>query len=100
VQGDDDVAGKTGATTPYPCHHCPLETDCLRIVQGACSNLLREASLYRYCEDPTDCRSEAAADDHNHALDALRYVVSGIDGQQMARMKGKARAGDPATEGR
>ena len=64
-----------------------LETERLRVVQGACPNLLREAALYRYSTDPTDRRSETPVDDHNLALDALRYLVSAIDAWQMARMK-------------
>ncbi len=76
-----------------------LETDRLRIMQGACPNLLREASLYRYSDDPTDRRSETPVDEHNHALAALRYLVSGIDARQMAKMKGKAEASELPMEG-
>src|SRR5262249_52817641 len=73
-----------------------LETDRLRIVPGCCPNLLREASLYRYSEDRTDRRSEAPVDEHNHALAALRYLVSAIDARQMARLNGKTEAGEAA----
>jgi hypothetical protein len=69
-----------------------LETGRLRIIAGACPNLLREASLYRYSDDRTDRRSETPMDEHNHALDALRYMVSMIDYHQMARLKGKGGA--------
>ena len=37
-------------------------------------------------------------DEHNHALDALRYLVSAIDARQMARMKGKSGVGETAAE--
>jgi hypothetical protein len=67
-----------------------LETDRLKIIAGACPNLLREASLYRYSDDRTDRRSENPLDEHNHALDALRYMVSMIDRRQLARLKGKS----------
>jgi len=76
-----------------------LEAGRLRVVEGACPNLLREAGLYRYSEDRTDRRSESPVDEHNRALDALRYLVSVIDARQMARMKGKGGAGEPAAEG-
>src|SRR5262249_30926747 len=75
-----------------------LETDRLRVVKGCCPNLLREASLYRYSEDRTDRRSESPVDEHNHALAALRYLVSAIDARQMARLKGKETAREPAAE--
>jgi len=58
-------------------------------LSGACPNLLREASLYRYSDDRTDRRSENPVDEHNHALDALRYLVTKIDQRQMARFMGK-----------
>ena len=73
-----------------------LENGTLKVLAGACPNLLREASLYRYSEDPTDRRSETPVDAHNHALAALRYMVCMIDAHQMARMKGKSGAGEPA----
>jgi hypothetical protein len=49
-----------------------LKSGTLRAVQGACPNLLREAALYCYSDDPTDRRSETPLDEHNHALAALR----------------------------
>jgi hypothetical protein len=52
-------------------------------------NLLREASLYRYDDERTDRRSETPVDEHNHALGALRSLVSMIDHRQMARMMSK-----------
>src|SRR5262249_24098479 len=75
-----------------------LETDRLRICPGCCPNPLREASLYRYSEDPTDRRSETPVDEHNHALAALRYLVSAIDARQMARLNGKTEAGEASAE--
>src|SRR5262249_60555173 len=53
-------------------------------------------SLYRYSDDRTDRRSETPVDEHNHALAALRYLVSAIDARQMARMKGKCAASENA----
>jgi hypothetical protein len=56
----------------------------LRIVEGACPNLLAEACLYRYPEEGKG-GSENPLDEHNHALAALRYLVSRIDERRMAR---------------
>jgi hypothetical protein len=36
----------------------------LKIVKGACPNLLREAALYRYSDDPLDRRAETPVDEH------------------------------------
>ena len=51
-------------------------------VLPACANLLAEARLYRY---PTpaerDVLGENPIDAHNHALAALRYLVSRLDGK-------------------
>jgi hypothetical protein len=38
-------------------------------------------------------------DEHNHALAALRYLVSRIDARQMARNRGKLRQTDGLCEG-
>lgn len=57
-----------------------IRTGGLKVLRSACPNLIREAQLYRYPD-----RSEAAVlgenpiDEHNHALAALRYLVSWID---------------------
>jgi hypothetical protein len=56
----------------------------LRIVEGACPNLLTEACLYRYAEE-SEGGSEIPLDEHNHALAALRYLVSRLDQRRMAR---------------
>jgi hypothetical protein len=57
-----------------------LRTGRLKIVAGACPNLLAEARLYRY---PTAAErqllGENPIDAHNHALAALRYLVTRIE---------------------
>jgi hypothetical protein len=68
-----------------------LEDGTLRVVKGACPNLLREAELYRYSDDPEDRRGETPVDDHNHALAALRYLLTRIDAGRMARRAREAR---------
>jgi hypothetical protein len=75
-----------------------LETGRLKIIAGACPNLLREASLYRYSDDRADRLSETPMDEHNHALAALRYLVSKIDQRQMARFMGKGGVGEAVAE--
>ncbi len=56
-----------------------LHHDALRIVDGRCPNLVAEAGLYRYGE------GEMLLDEHNHALDALRYLISRIDVGRLIR---------------
>jgi hypothetical protein len=58
-----------------------LENGTLKVVEGTCPNLLWEAHLYRYGEGGREGSAEAPVDEHNHALGALRYLISGIDGK-------------------
>jgi hypothetical protein len=62
-----------------------LENGTLRVQEGRCPNLLAEAALYRYSDGAGDRHAEAPVDEHNHALAALRYLVSRLDARQMAR---------------
>jgi hypothetical protein len=64
-----------------------IESGTLKVIQGRCPNLLAEAQLYRYSDDPTDRRSETPLDQHNHALAALRYLISKLDARRMARLR-------------
>lgn len=48
----------------------------LKVVRSACMPLIREAGMY--CYDP-EKRSENPIDDNNHAMDALRYMIVGLD---------------------
>jgi hypothetical protein len=64
-----------------------LENGTLRVVQGCCPNLLAEAELYRYSDDPGDRQTEVPVDEHNHALAALRYLVSRLDHRHMAQAR-------------
>jgi hypothetical protein len=70
-----------------------LENGTLRMVEGACPNLLAEAALYRYSDDPRERNAETPVDEHNHALAALRYLVSRLDARRMAH---KGRDGQEA----
>lgn len=74
-----------------------LRTGRLRVHRASCPNLLAEATRYRY---PTahDGRptSEVPIDEHNHALAALRYLVSRLDAGLMARIRRKRPASENA----
>jgi hypothetical protein len=69
----------------------------LKVLRPRCPHLVAEAQLYRY---PT--RAEAARpgenplDEHNHALGALRYLVSRLDAHYLARPRPTA-ANQPVT---
>jgi hypothetical protein len=63
-----------------------LETGTLRIVEGCCPNLLHEASLYRYNDNPVERGGEVPVDEHNHALAALRYLVASLDQSRLVRL--------------
>jgi hypothetical protein len=69
-----------------------LRTGRLKVHRPSCPNLLAEAKLYRY---PQTARGEAASeipiDAHNHALAALRYLVSRIDAGFIARFRRRGR---------
>jgi len=78
-----------------------LENGTLRVLEGHCPNLLSEAALYRYSDDPRDRQAEIPVDEHNHALAALRYLISRLDARRMAGKRGTARAENelpPASE--
>src|SRR5205823_1782237 len=56
-----------------------LEANLLKVVQGTCPNLLAEADLYRFSDAPAERTAEIPVDEHNHALAALRYLLSKLD---------------------
>jgi hypothetical protein len=57
----------------------------LRIVDGACPNLLAEAGLYSYGEGPQEHWDEQPIGAYDHALDALRYLIYRLDQRRMGR---------------
>jgi len=63
-----------------------LRTSRLRIDPVRCPNLIAESRAYRY---PTEAErqllGENPIDDNNHALSALRYLVSRLDQGRLAR---------------
>jgi hypothetical protein len=56
----------------------------LLVLDGACPNLVAEAGLYRYSDDPAQRYAEVPVDEHNHSLSALRYLIAMIDTHRMA----------------
>jgi hypothetical protein len=67
-----------------------MENGTLKVLEGACPNLLAEASMYRYKTEVGTVQSENPFPEYNHALDALRYLISRIDARLMARFRQKA----------
>jgi hypothetical protein len=62
-----------------------LEEGTLRVLEGQCPNLLAEAELYRYSTEAEDKKAEMPVDDNNHALAALRYLISQLDAGKLGR---------------
>jgi hypothetical protein len=72
----------------------------LRVHAGACPQLLREARLHRYpSEAERRLAGENPVDEHNHALAALRYLVSKLDARALARLR-HVTGPEPANEPR
>ncbi len=71
-----------------------LNTGRLKVLKGTCPHLLAESRLYRY---PTAREqhgdSETPLDANNHALAALRYLVSRIDAHFLARLRQRGKVG-------
>jgi hypothetical protein len=81
-KGINDIRAGIAAVTAR------LETGRLKVNQERCPNLVAEARLYRY-PSPSERRAEGEnpVDEHNHALGALRYLVSRLDTRFMARLR-------------
>jgi hypothetical protein len=63
-----------------------IEDGTLRVLAGACPNLLAEAGMYHY--DPDDrYKSEKPVKEYDHALDSLRYLVATVDVRRMRRLR-------------
>ncbi len=91
LKGFNDIRLGLGAVTAR------LRGGRLRVVKRRCPNLLDEACQYRY---PTEAErllvGEKPVDDHNHALDALRYLIAGLDHHFIARQRKRGGAEPPA----
>ena len=54
-------------------------------ISSACRNLVEEAAMYRYKDSEDKLGADdAPVKDNDHAMDALRYLVAGLD-KQMAQ---------------
>ncbi len=99
MRGDNDIRLGIAAVTAR------IRTNRLVVSRSACPRLLAEARLYRY---PTSSErtiaGEKPIDEHNHALGALRYLVSRLDARFIARLRklttGRDSAEDPGEEER
>jgi hypothetical protein len=112
IRGSNSIAAGIAAV------NARLRTGRLRVRREGCPNLLAEAKLYRYGEGRTEFiplgegetskrnefrstrHSEIPIDQHNHALAALRYLVSRLDAGFVARFRkrgeGLGGRGEPA----
>jgi hypothetical protein len=73
-----------------------LRTGRLKVCGYRCPNLLAEAKLYRY-PSPAERAliGEKPVDENNHALGALRYLISRLDSRFIARLRSKLPAEGP-----
>lgn len=51
----------------------------LKILKNCCPALLAEGGMYRYPEKDEIVMGDKPVDEDNHAMDALRYLISGLD---------------------
>jgi phage terminase large subunit len=56
----------------------------LKVVQERCIALIAEAANYSYTDDEDDPGNDIPIDENNHAMDALRYMIMGIDSKRAA----------------
>jgi hypothetical protein len=61
-----------------------LESGRLKVLEGRCPNLLAEAHMYRY-DGRESMGTENPVEEHNHAMDALRYLICGLDARRMGQ---------------
>jgi hypothetical protein len=89
-RGDNDIRLGIAAVSAR------LRTGRLKVLGRACPNLLAEARLYRY---PTAAEralcGENPVDEHNHALAALRYLISRLDARFIARLRRRPAPDEP-----
>lgn len=72
-----------------------LESERLHVLRGRCPQLLAEARLYRYGETPQERQGEEPLREHNHALDALCYLVYRLDLGRRSLPRGQATPAAP-----
>ncbi|MBI1916322.1 MAG: hypothetical protein HYS12_16560 [Planctomycetes bacterium] len=70
--------GKNAIASGIAAVQARIQHGTLRILQNACPDLIAEAGLYCYASGPGQ-GSEEPIPEYNHALDALRYLISRLD---------------------
>jgi Terminase large subunit, T4likevirus-type, N-terminal/Terminase RNaseH-like domain len=89
-RGDNDISAGIAAVTAR------LRTGRLKVCQEACPNLVQESKLYRYPGDDERAQvGENPIDAANHALAALRYLISRLDARFMARFRKRPSCAGP-----
>ncbi len=82
LRGNNDIRLGIAAVTAR------IRTGRLKVVRPSCPNLIAESQLYRY---PTAAEravpGETPIDEHNHALGALRYLISRLDHRFIAKLR-------------
>jgi hypothetical protein len=83
-KADNDIRAGIAAVTAR------IRTGRLKVYETTCPNLIQEARLYRYPNTQEQILiGENPVDDHNHALAALRYLISRLDARFIARFRKK-----------
>ena len=77
-----------------------MQTGRLKVLSSHCPNLIAEARLYRYpSAQEKPILGENPIDDNNHALGALRYLITRLDHKFVAKLRRRqtteSAAGDP-----
>jgi hypothetical protein len=81
-KGRNDIRAGLAAVTAR------LQTGRLKVDRRRCPNLVNEAKLYRYpTASERGALGENPVDEHNHALAAVRYLVSRIDARTLAKYR-------------
>jgi hypothetical protein len=62
-----------------------IESGRLFVLEPACPKLILESGLYRYSTEELEKHAETPEDEHNHALSALRYLITMLDNRHLAR---------------
>jgi hypothetical protein len=93
---EKELRHKVNDAVSAPCETGTIRTGRLKVCGHRCPNLLAEAKLYRY-PSPHERAvvGECPIDENNHALGALRYLISRLDARFIAKLRGKAPAEAP-----
>lgn len=61
-----------------------IYTEKIKIVENRCRALVAEAEMYKYPDEEDKSGGDKPIDEFNHAMDALRYLVMGVDKRRAA----------------